>query len=140
MLWWRSREHRQLVIYVTVESAGKGPRGRRSAPEFQRQSWTRWSGTAGTPMRGPVALDLHFGDAQRNPPGIHRAVKHTLDLLGPALPGTERPRRRPRRQPTAGLPGRAQDPDRCPRAGRGGAGDHADRACQGALPSHWLPA
>jgi hypothetical protein len=46
------------------------------------------------PMRGPVALDLHFHAAQRNPPSIHRAVKHTLDLLGPALPGTERPRRR----------------------------------------------
>ena len=45
-------------------------------------------------MRGPVAVDLHFRAAQRNPPSIHRAVKHTLDLLGPALPGTERPRRR----------------------------------------------
>jgi hypothetical protein len=46
------------------------------------------------PMRGPVALDLHFSASQRNPPSIHRAVKHTLDLLGPALPGNQRPRRR----------------------------------------------
>ena len=46
------------------------------------------------PMRGPVALDLHFRAPQRNPPSIHQAVKHTLDLLGPALPGTERSRRR----------------------------------------------
>jgi hypothetical protein len=46
------------------------------------------------PMRGPVALDLHFRAAQRNPPSIHRVVKHTLDLLGPALPGIKRPRRR----------------------------------------------
>jgi hypothetical protein len=46
------------------------------------------------PMHGPVALDLHFRAAQRNPPCIHRAVKHALDVLGPALPGTGRPRRR----------------------------------------------
>ena len=32
--------------------------------------------------------------ARRNPPGIHRAAKHTLDILGAALPGCERPRRR----------------------------------------------
>ena len=46
------------------------------------------------PMTGPVALDLHFRAARRNPPGIHRAAKHTLDILGAALPGCERPRRR----------------------------------------------
>ena len=46
------------------------------------------------PMTGPVALDLHFWAARRNPPGIHRAAKHTLDVLGAALPGCERPRRR----------------------------------------------
>ncbi len=46
------------------------------------------------PMTGPTALDLHFRAAGRNPPGIHRAVKHTLDILGPALPGCERRRRR----------------------------------------------
>jgi hypothetical protein len=94
MLLWRSREHRQLVIDVTVEPVSKGPRGRRSAPEFQRQVVDQMERYRRYPMRGPVALDLHFRAAQRNPPGIHRAVKHTLDLLGPALPGTERPRRR----------------------------------------------
>ena len=91
---WRSREHRQLVIDVTVEPVGKGPRGRRSAPEFQRQVMDQMERYDRYPMRGPVALDLHFRAAQRNPPGIHRTVKHTLDLLGPALPGIERPRRR----------------------------------------------
>jgi hypothetical protein len=91
---WRSREHRQLIIDVTVEPAGKGPAGRRSAPEFQRQVTDQMERCRRYPMHGPVALDLHFRAARRNPPGIQRAVKHALDLLGPALPGTERPRRR----------------------------------------------
>jgi len=94
ILWWRSREHRQLIIDVAVEPAGKGPAGRRSAPDFQRQVMDQMERYGRYPMRGPVALDLHFRAVQRNPPSIHRAVKHTLDLLGPALPGTERPRRR----------------------------------------------
>jgi hypothetical protein len=94
MLWWRGREHRQLVIDVEVEPAGKGRAGRRSAPELQRQVMDQMEQYHRYPMRGPVALDLHFRAAQRNPPGIHRAVKHTLDVLGPALPGTRRPRRR----------------------------------------------
>ena len=94
MLWWRSREHRQLIIDVAVEPAGKGPAGKRSAPEFQRQVMDQMERYHRYPMRGSVALDLHFRAAQRNPPSIYRAVKHTLDLLGPALPGTERPRRR----------------------------------------------
>lgn len=94
ILWWRSREHRQIIIDVAVEPAGKGPAGKRSAPEFQRQVMAQMERYRWYPMRGPVALDLHFRAAQRNPPSIQRVVKHTLDLLGPALPGTERPRRR----------------------------------------------
>lgn len=94
MLWWRSREHRQLVIDVAVEPASKGRAGRRSAPEFQRQVMDWMERYGRYPMRGPVALDLHFRAPQRNPPSIQRTVKHTLDLLVPALPGTERPRRR----------------------------------------------
>ena len=94
ILWWRSREHRQLIIDVLVEPASKGPAGKRSAPEFQRQVMDQMEQYRRYPMRGPVALDLHFRAARRNPPSIQRAVKHTLDLLGPALPGTERPRRR----------------------------------------------
>jgi hypothetical protein len=46
------------------------------------------------PLTGPVALDLHFRATRRNPPSIHRVAKHTLDILGPALPGNARPRRR----------------------------------------------
>ena len=94
ILWWRSREHRQLIIDVLVEPASKSPAGKRSAPEFQRQVMDQMEQYRRYPMRGPVALDLHFRAARRNPPSIQRAVKHTLDLLGPALPGTERPRRR----------------------------------------------
>jgi hypothetical protein len=60
MLWWRSREHRQLVIDVTVEPAGKGPRGRRSAPEFQRQVMDQMERYRRYPMRVTAALDLHF--------------------------------------------------------------------------------
>ena len=44
-------------------------------------------------MTGPVALDLHFRAARRNPPVIYRTVKYTLDLLGATVPGSERPRR-----------------------------------------------
>ena len=94
ILWWRSREYRQLIMDVVVEPAGKGPAGARSAPEFQGQVMDQMERHHRYPMRGPVALDLHFRAAQRNPPSIHRAVKHTLDLLGPALPGIECPRRR----------------------------------------------
>ncbi len=94
LLWWRSRELRTLIMRADVEPAGKGPAGRRSAPEFQRQAMDQMERYGRYPMTGPVALDLHFRAARRNPPGIHRAAKHTLDILGPALPGCERPRRR----------------------------------------------
>ena len=94
MLWWRSRQLRTLIIQADVEPAGKGPAGKRSAPEFQRQVLDQMERYRRYPMTGPVALDLHFQAARRNPPGIHRAAKHTLDILGAALPGCERPRRR----------------------------------------------
>jgi hypothetical protein len=94
ILWLRSREYRQLIINVTVEPARKGPAGKWSAPEFQHQVMDQMKQYHRYPMRGPIALDLHFRAAQRNPPSIHRAVKHTLDLLGSTLPGTERPGRR----------------------------------------------
>jgi len=93
MLWWRSRQLR-FVTRVDVEPAGKGPAGRRSAPEFQRQVMDQMERYHRYPMTGPVALDLHFDTARRNPPGIHRAAKRTLDILGAVLPGCERPRRR----------------------------------------------
>jgi hypothetical protein len=94
ILWWRNREHRRLIINVPAEPASKGPTGRRMAPEFQRQVMDRMEEYGRYPMTGPVALDLHFRAAQRNPPVIYRAVKHTLDLLGATVPGAERPRRR----------------------------------------------
>ncbi len=94
MHWWRSRQLRTFVQQVDVEPAGKGPAGRRSAPEFQRQVMDQMERYHRYPMTGPVALDLHFHAARRNPPGIHRAAKHTLDILGAALPGCERSRRR----------------------------------------------
>jgi hypothetical protein len=94
MLWWRSRQLRALIMQADVEPAGKGPAGRRSAPEFQRQVLDQMERYRRYPMTGPVALDLHFQAARRNPPSIHRAAKHTLDILGAALPGCERPCRR----------------------------------------------
>jgi len=81
-------------MQVDVEPAGKSRAGKRSAPEFQRQVMDQMERYGRYPMTGPVALDLHFQAAQRNPPGIHRAAKHTLDILGAVLPGCERPRRR----------------------------------------------
>jgi hypothetical protein len=81
-------------MQVDVEPAGKGPAGKRSAPEFQRQVMDQMEQYRRYPMTGPVALDLHFQTARRNPPGIHRAAKYTLDILGAALPGCQRPRRR----------------------------------------------
>ena len=94
MLWWRSRELRTLIMQADVEPASKGPAGKRSAPEFQRQVMDQMKRYGRYPMTGPVALDLHFQAARRNPPGIHRATKHTLDLLGAALPVSKRPHRR----------------------------------------------
>ena len=81
-------------MQADVEPAGKCPAGKRSAPEFQRQVMDQMERYGRYPMTGPVALDLHFQAARRNPPGIYRAAKHTLDILGAALPGCERPRRR----------------------------------------------
>ena len=92
-LWWHSRQLR-LIMKVDVEPAGKGRAGRRSAPEFQRQVVDQMEQYRRYPMAGPVALDLHFRATRKNPPIIHRAAKHTLDILGAALPGCERPRRR----------------------------------------------
>jgi hypothetical protein len=72
MLRWRSRQLR-LVMKVDAEPAGKGPAGRRSAPEFQRQVMDQMECYHRYPMTGPVALDLHFQSARRNPPTIQRA-------------------------------------------------------------------
>ena len=94
LFWWRNREHRQLIIDVPVEPASKGPAGKAMAPEFQRQVMDRMEQFGRYPMTGPVALELHFRAARRNPPVIYRTVKYTLDLLGAAVPGSERPRRR----------------------------------------------
>lgn len=93
-LWWGHRQLRKLIMQVDVEPAGKGPAGRWSAPEFQRQVMDQMECYRRYPMTGPVALDLHFRAARRNPPTVQRAAKHTLDILGAALPGCERPRRR----------------------------------------------
>ena len=93
-LWWGHRQLRKLIMQVDVEPAGKGPAGRRSAPEFQRQVMDQMERYGRYPMTGPVALDLHFQAARKNPPTVQRAAKHTLDILGAALPGCERPRRR----------------------------------------------
>jgi hypothetical protein len=79
---------------VDVEPAGKSPAGSRSAPEFQRQVMDEMECYRGYPMIGPVVLDLHFRAARRNPPTVQRAARHTLDVLGAAPPGCERPRRR----------------------------------------------
>ena len=76
LLWWHSRELRTLIMRAEVEPAGKGPAGRGSAPEFQRQVMDQMERCGRYPMTGPVALDLHFRAARRNPPGIHRAVAH----------------------------------------------------------------
>ena len=80
MLWWRRRQLR-LIMQVDVEPAGEGPAGRRSAPEFQRRVMDEMERYGRYPMTGPVALDLHFQAARRNPPGVHRTAKHTLDIL-----------------------------------------------------------
>ena len=92
--WWGHRQLRKIIMQVNVEPARMGPAGRRSAPEFQRQVMDQMELYHRYPMTGPVALDLHFHAARRNPPGIHRVAKHTLDILGVALPGCQRPRRR----------------------------------------------
>jgi hypothetical protein len=81
-------------MQVDGEPAGKGPAGKRSAPKFQRQVMDQMECYRRYPMTGPVALDLHFRAARKNPPTVQRAAKHTLDILGAALPGCERPRRR----------------------------------------------
>jgi len=55
LLWWRSRELRTLIMRADVEPAGKGPAGRRSAPEFQRQVMDQMERYGRYPMSGPVS-------------------------------------------------------------------------------------
>lgn len=91
---WITRRSRRLIISVDGEPTRKGPAGRRSAVAFQRQVMDDMERYRRYPMTGPVALDLHFTAARRNPASIHHIAKYTLDILGPALPGNARPRRR----------------------------------------------
>lgn len=94
ILWWRSRRARTLMMQVSGEPERKGRGGERGAAGFQRQVMDKMEHYGRFPLTGPVALDLHFRAMRRNPPSIHRVAKHTLDILGPALPGNARPRRR----------------------------------------------
>lgn len=93
LLLWRSRWERTLVLTAEGEprrkSSKQGP-----AADFQRQVLDAMERYRRYPFTGPVALDLHFCATRRNPPSIQQVAKNTLDLLGPALPGNERPRRR----------------------------------------------
>lgn len=93
LLLWRARWGRTLILQVEGEPRRKS-RKRGAAVDFQRQTLDAMDGCRRYPFTGPVALDLHFRTTRRNPPSIHHAAKNTLDLLGPALPGNERPRRR----------------------------------------------
>lgn len=93
LLLWRSRWGRTLVLQVEGEPRRKSPK-HAAAVDFQRQVLDAMESYRRYPFTGPVALDLHFCATRRNPPSIQHAAKNTLDLLGPALPETERPRRR----------------------------------------------
>ena len=94
ILWWRSRRARTLMMQVSGEPERKGSGGGRAAAGFQQQVMDEMERYGRFPLTGRVALDLHFRATRRNPPSIHRVAKHTLDILGPALPGNVRTRRR----------------------------------------------
>jgi hypothetical protein len=79
---------------VEGEPERKGRGGKRSAVAFQQQVMDEMERYGRYPMTGPLALDLHFTAARRNPASIHHIAKHALDILGVVLPSNERPRRR----------------------------------------------
>lgn len=91
---WSLRRHRALRLAVNAEPARKGRTGSRAAISFQRQVMDEMDAWRRFPMTGPIALDLSFQSVQKGPPAIHNAAKHTLDVLGSALEGNVRPRRR----------------------------------------------
>src|ERR1700727_1452860 len=93
LLLWRSQWGRTLIVRVAGEPRRKSPK-QASALDFQRQVLDGMESYRRYPFTGPVALDLRFRATRRNPPSIQQVAKNTLDLLGPALPGNERPRRR----------------------------------------------
>jgi hypothetical protein len=93
LLLWRGRWGRTLIMKVEGEPRRKS-HNKTPAADFQRQVMDAMDSYRRYPFTGPIALDLHFHTTRRNPPSIHHAAKHTLDLLGPVLPGNERPRRR----------------------------------------------
>jgi hypothetical protein len=81
-------------MWVDGEPKRKGQGGKRSAVAFQLQVIDWMERYRRYPFTGPVALDLQFVATRRNPPIIHHAAKHTLDVLGRTLPENIRPRRR----------------------------------------------
>ncbi|WP_188186914.1 hypothetical protein [Nonomuraea sp. SYSU D8015] len=89
----RARWARTLRLFVDGEPERKGARGKRSAVTFQRQVLDRMAALRRRPFTGPVALDLAFHTARRNPPAIYQLAKHVLDLLGATDPATQRGRR-----------------------------------------------
>jgi hypothetical protein len=91
---WSLRRYRALRFAVNGEPARKGRSGSRAAISFQRQVMDQMEAWRRFPMTGPVALDLCFRSLLKGPPAIHNAAKHALDVLGPALEGNARPRRR----------------------------------------------
>ena len=91
---WLIRRARRLIMRVEGEPERKGRGGKRSAVAFQQQVMDEMERYGRYPMTGPLALDLHFTAARRNPASIHHIAKHALDILGVVLPGNERPRRR----------------------------------------------
>lgn len=95
MTVWTLRRYRKLFMEAEVEPATKDSRaGSRNAAELQRQVMDYMERFRLHPMTGPVALDLYFRAARKNPPSIHKAAKHALDALVPTLPCNVRPRRR----------------------------------------------
>jgi hypothetical protein len=93
LLLWRSRWGRTLIVQVEGEPRRKNQK-QAPAADFQRQVLDAMENYRRYPFTGTVALDLHFRATRRNPPSIQQMAKNTLDLLGRALPGNERPRRR----------------------------------------------
>jgi hypothetical protein len=78
---WLIRRARRLIMRIEGEPERKGRGGKRSAVAFQQQVMDEMERYGRYPMTGPLALDLHFTAARKNPASIHHvASTHWISL------------------------------------------------------------
>jgi hypothetical protein len=80
-----ARQTRTRHATVDEEPVAKGRRGGHAAYDFRTAACPQFAQGGRRTLTGPVALDLSFTAARKNPPAIHKIAKWALDVLGEKL-------------------------------------------------------